>query len=288
LKPFFSVIMPLYNCEGTLQQALDSITGQVFKNYELVLVDGGSKDDTQYIISNFKKTVNTNIQFISEPDRGIYDAMNKGIDMATGRWLYFMGGDDTFSSPTVLDQVYQTIQNEPVDLVYGNVTGIISNTKYADDTINKVLSRGIHHQGIFYSREIFNYTGKYNLKFRVAADYHLTLKVFCNPTFKTRYIDLDIARFGEAGLSSSIYDYRFYSYHYKFLSVNKVLNKIADKATCLQQSIYCCLWLVKEKQSMTFAWLNILYYITGTNGLGIAFRFKTFLRMIYWSLAPKS
>lgn len=287
MSPFFSIIMPLYNCEGTLQQALDSITNQVFKNYELVLVDGGSNDDTQYIISNFKKAANHHIQFISEPDRGIYDAMNKGIDMATGQWLYFMGGDDTFSNTIVLEQAYQAIQNEPAHLVYGNVTGTISNTKYADDTVNKVLSRGIHHQGIFYKREVFNYTGKYNLKFRVAADYHLTLKVFCNPEFKAKYINLDIARFGEAGLSSSVYDYRFYSYHYKFLSINKALNKIDDKLSCLQQSIYCCLWLVKEKQSMTFAWANAMYYITRANGLGIAFRFKSFLRMIYWSLKPK-
>ncbi|UOE48320.1 glycosyltransferase [Mucilaginibacter sp. SMC90] len=279
--------MPLYNCEGTLQQALDSITGQGFKNYELVLVDGGSNDDTQYIISNLKKTGNYHIQFISEPDRGIYDAMNKGIDMATGQWLYFMGGDDILSSLSVLDQVYLNIQHEHAQLVYGNVTGAVSNIKYTDDTINKVLSRGIHHQGIFYKREVFDYTGKYNLKFRVAADYHLTLKVFCNPALKTKYTDLEIARFGESGLSSSTYDYRFYSYHYKFLSINKALNKIEDKVTCLQQSIYCCLWLVKEKQSMTFAWLNILYYITGLNSLGIAFRFKTFLRMIYWSLKPK-
>lgn len=287
MNPFFSIIMPLYNCESTLQQALDSITNQVFKDYELILVDGGSNDNTQYIISNFKKAGDHRIQFISEPDKGIYDAMNKGIDMATGQWLYFMGGDDILSSSAVLNQIYNAIQNEPVYLIYGNVTGALSNTKYADDTINKVLSRGIHHQGIFYKREVFNYTGKYNLKFRVAADYHLTLKVFCNPAFKTKYINLDIARFGEAGLSSSVYDYRFYSYHYKFLSINKALNKIADRTNLLQQSIYCCLWLVKEKQSMTFAWANILYYITGVNGLGISFRFKTFLRMVYWSLKPK-
>ncbi|SEO23601.1 Glycosyltransferase involved in cell wall bisynthesis [Mucilaginibacter gossypiicola] len=287
MNPFFSIIIPLYNCESTLQQALNSITSQGFKNYELILVDGGSNDNTQFIISNFKKAGNHHIQFISEPDRGIYDAMNKGIDMATGQCLYFMGGDDILNSPAILDQIYNAIQNEPVDLIYGNVTGTVSNTKYADDNINKVLSRGIHHQGIFYKREVFNDTGKYNLKFRVAADYHLTLKVFCNPAFKTKYIDLDIARFGEAGLSSSVYDYRFYSYHYKFLSINKALNKIEDRTTLLQQSIYCSLWLVKEKQSMTFAWANILYYITGTNGLGISFRLKTFLRMVYWSLKPK-
>lgn len=288
MKPFFSIIIPLYNCEATLQQALDSITGQFFKNYELILIDGGSNDNTQYIISNLKKDGDHNIQFISEPDKGIYDAMNKGIDMATGQWLYFMGGDDTLNSSKILDQIYQTLQNEPADLIYGNVTGILSNTKYTDDTLNKVLSRGIHHQGIFYKCEVFNYTGKYSLKFRVAADYHLTLKIFCNPAFKTRYIDVDIAHFGETGLSSSTYDYRFYSYHYKFLSTRKALRYINDKATCLQQSIYCCLWLVKEKQSIAFAWLNILYYITGSNRLSIPFRFKTFLRMIYWSLVPKS
>ncbi|MET3610900.1 glycosyltransferase family 2 protein [Mucilaginibacter rubeus] len=284
MKPFFSIVMPLYNCEGTLQQTLDSINCQAFKNYELVLVDGGSNDDTQYIISNLKKTGKVGIQFISEPDKGIYDAMNKGIDMASGQWLYFMGGDDIFNSSAVLDQVYQAIQNEPADLIYGNVTGATSKTKYTDDTIDKVLSRGIHHQGIFYKRGIFNYTGKYNIKFKVAADYHLTLKVFCNPVFKTKYINLDIARFGEAGLSSSTYDYRFFSYHYKFLSTRKALGNINDKATCLQQSIYCCLWLAKEKQSITFAWFNILYYITGLNGLSIPFRFKTFLRMMYWSM----
>ncbi|WPU98350.1 glycosyltransferase family 2 protein [Mucilaginibacter sp. cycad4] len=287
MNTFFSIIMPLYNCEGTLQRALDSINNQAFKTYELILIDGGSNDNTQFIISNFKKTGNCHIQFSSEPDGGIYDAMNKGIDMATGQWLYFMGGDDILSSPAILDQIYNAIQNEPVHLIYGNVTGAISNTKYAYDTINKALSHGIHHQSIFYKREVFNYTGKYNLKFRVAADYHLTLKIFCNRAFKTRYIDLDIARFGEAGLSSTVYDYRFYSYHYKFLSVNKALDKIADRTTLLQQSIYCCLWLVKEKQNMTFAWANIFYYITGAEALGISFRFKTFLRMVYWSLKPK-
>jgi glycosyltransferase involved in cell wall biosynthesis len=280
--------MPLYNCESTLQEAMAGISSQVYKNYELIFIDGGSNDNTQYLIRNFRKDSDQNIHFISEPDRGIYDAMNKGIDMATGQWLYFTGGDDTFSSPDVLGQVYEALLNEPADLIYGNVRGALSNTKYADDTIDKVLSRGIHHQGIFYNREVFNYTGKYSLRFRVAADYHLTLKVFCNQSFKTRYIDLDIARFGETGLSSSTYDYRFYSYHYKLLSTHQALGQISDKTTCLQQSIYCCLWLVKEKQSMTFAWLNILYYITGSNGLSIAFRLKTYLRMVYWSLVPKS
>ncbi|AYL97253.1 glycosyltransferase family 2 protein [Mucilaginibacter celer] len=284
MTPFISIIIPLYNSGKTLRQTLDSIAGQSFKNLELVFIDGGSADDTQYIVSNFRKTAEMAVQFISEPDKGIYDAMNKGIDMATGRWFYFMGGDDTLAGTNTLQTVYNNIQNEAADLVYGKVTGAVSGITYTDDTLNKVLSRGIHHQGIFYKREVFDYTGKYDLTFKVAADYHLTLKAFCNPAFKTRYIDVDIARFGEAGLSSTLYDYRFYSYRYLLLAKNKATHKIGDQVEVLNQSIYCCLYLAQHKQSMGFAWSNILYYITRRNPLSIAQRAKTLLRMLAWTM----
>lgn len=284
MTPFFSIIIPLYNSGKTLQQTLDSVIIQNFKDLELVFIDGGSADDTQLIVSNFRKTGKAAVQFISEPDKGIYDAMNKGLDMATGRWLYFMGGDDTLAGVDTLQTVYDAIQNQNADLVYGNVTGAVSGTKYTDDTLNKVLSRGIHHQGIFYQRNVFEYTGKYALNFKVAADYHLTLKVFCNPAFKTRYIDADIAHFGEAGLSSTIYDYRFFSYHYRFLAQHHAADKLDDKTACLNQSVYCCLYLAKTKQSMSFAWSNILYYISRPNPLSISQRFKTFLRMLAWTI----
>ena len=286
MTPFFSIIIPLYNSGKTLQQTLDSITSQGFKDIELVFIDGGSADDTQLMVSNFRKTGITATQFISEPDNGIYDAMNKGIDMATGQWLYFMGGDDTLAHSGTLQTVYDAIQNQTAHLVYGNVTGAVSGTKYADDTPIKVLSRGIHHQGIFYKREIFDYTGKYNLSFKVAADYHLTLKVFCSPAFKTRYIDADIALFGEAGLSSTMYDYRFFSYHYRFLAQHKAAGKLDDQLACINQSVYCCLYLAKQNQSMGFAWSNILYYITRPNPLHIPRRFKMLLQMLRWTLKP--
>jgi glycosyltransferase involved in cell wall biosynthesis len=286
LRPFFSIIIPLYNSGKTLQQTLDSITCQSFKDPELVFIDGGSADDTQLIVTNFRKTGNTITQFISEPDNGIYDAMNKGIDMATGQWLYFMGGDDTLANPGTLQTVYNAIQNQNPHLIYGNVTGEVSGTKYADDTVTKVLSRGIHHQGIFYRRDVFDYTGKYNLSFKVAADYHLTLKVFCNPAFKTQYIAADIALFGEAGLSSTMYDYCFFSYHYRLLAQHKATDKLDNQLACLNQSVYCCLYLAKQKQSMGFAWSNILYYITRPNPLSIPQRFKTLLQMLAWTIKP--
>ncbi|MBD1394710.1 glycosyltransferase family 2 protein [Mucilaginibacter glaciei] len=278
--------MPLFNSSKTFQQTLNSISSQSFKDIELVFVDGGSADDTQLIVNNFRKYGQTAVQFISEPDKGIYDAMNKGLEMATGQWFYFIGGDDTLAGSDTLQTMYNAIQSQNADLVYGNVTGAVSGTKYTDNTLNKVLSRGIHHQGIFYKRNVFEYTGKYALTFKVAADYHLTLKVFCNPAFKTRYIDVDIARFGEAGLSSTMYDYRFFSYHYHLLAQHNAADKLDDKAACLNQSVYCCLYLAKTKQSMSFAWSNILYYIIRPNPLSISQRFKTFFNMLIWTAKP--
>jgi glycosyltransferase involved in cell wall biosynthesis len=287
LSPFFSIIIPLYNSAATLPATLDSIAAQEFKDLELVCIDGASDDDTVKLIETFK-TAHPELQItlISEPDKGIYDAMNKGIGMAKGEWLYFMGSDDTLASQQVLSRIREEIKQNGPDLVYGNVTGMVSGIIYSDDTVNKVLSRGIHHQGVFYKREIFNYTNKYQLNFKVAADYHLTLKVFCNPNFTTRYINTNIAYYGESGLSSTMYDYCFFSYHYRFLAKHKAVDKIEDKADCLNKSVYCCLYLAKEKQCMAFAWSNLLYYITHPNPLSITQRFKAFVNMLRWTVKP--
>jgi glycosyltransferase involved in cell wall biosynthesis len=279
--------MPLYNSGKTLKQTLDSIACQTFKNYEVVFVDGGSADNSLQLIGNFKKAYPAiAVRLILGPDKGIYDAMNKGIDAAAGEWLYFMGGDDSLCTPLVLTEVCKAIKQDTADLIYGNVVGAVSKIKYADDNVSKVLSRGIHHQGIFYRRHLFNFTGKYSLDFKVAADYHLTLKAFCNGAFKTKYIDTDIASFGENGLSSKAYDYRFFSYHYRFLAVNKAVGKIDDALKCLETSVYCCLYLARRKQDRRFAWSIALYYITTPNQLGFLTRVKTLLRMAYWSLKP--
>ena len=286
MSPFFSIIIPLYNSDETLQQTLNGIEEQTFSDYELVFVDGGSTDDTLHIIDTF--TATNVIKILSEPDKGIYDAMNKGIDLSSGKWLYFMGSDDVFYSKEVLAQVAGAILRKDCDLLYGNVIGEQSQIKYADDTAAKVLARGIHHQSIFYKRHLFNYTGKYDPKFKVAADYHLTLKIFFNNNFKTRYTNLNVVFFGEAGLSSNTFDFRFYSYHYRFLATNNAITKIDDPLECLEKSIYCCFQLAKQKHHLGFAWTNIVYYITRAKEIGLGFKIKTLLRMAYWTLRTSS
>jgi len=124
------------------------------------------------------------------------------------------------------------------------------------------------------------------LFFKVAADYLLTLKVFCNPDLETTYINLDIAIYGERGLSSTMFDYTFYSYHYKFLAQHKALLNIEEAGKCLDRSIYCCLQLAQKKINIIFGWKNLLYYVMAYNPLSFKYRIKTLVRMLYWTIKP--
>ena len=288
MSPFFSIIIPVFNSDKTLQETIDHILLQSFKGFELILIDGQSTDGTLEIIKSVIQTFPTlDINYISEPDGGIYDAMNKGIRMAKGSWFYFSGADDVFQSADVLMNIYREIGKEPVDLIYGNVRGTESGTDYIYDSVAKVLTQGIHHQSIFYKCNLFKLVGNYSRAFTIAADYHLTLKIFADKNLKTRYVNQDIALFGEAGLSSKKFDYKFYSYHYKLLSEKQVLHQVDHPLPCLLSSIYCCLYLAKEKINMGYAWRNLWFYSTRNTIIPLKSRFKNVLLMLYWSILPK-
>ncbi|MDB5143940.1 MAG: glycosyltransferase [Mucilaginibacter sp.] len=288
LTPFFSIIIPLYNSALSLKDSLNSILTQSFKNYEIIFIDGGSSDNTLQIISDFENLNNTLlIKLLSGYDNGIYDAMNKGIGLASGKWLYFMGGDDTLYRADVLNEVYKELQKENVDLIYGNVYGVFSKTKYVYDTLSKVLSTGLHHQSAFYKTILFTDLGKYDLNFKIAADYHFTLKVFLNDSYKKKYINKDIAYYGEGGYSSQNFDYKFFSGHYRNLAIHNGIDKIEDPEKCLNDSIYCCLYLAKEKKELGHAWSNLFYYLTHVNGIDAFFKVKTFFRMLMWTLKSR-
>jgi len=284
--PFFSIIIPTYNSGDCLKKAIDSITSQTFSDYEIVFVDGASKDNTIPLIEGTKTSYPGKVNYISEPDKGIYDAMNKSISLAKGEWVYFMGSDDTFYSNGVLERIYNEIQKEPVDMIYGNVTGEGSGKHYVHNSLSEILSKGIHHQSIFYKRGVFEFTGKYDLFFKVSADYHLTLKIFAEPKFKTRYVDVEIAKFGEGGLSSRTFDYTLLSCHYKLLMQHQLLSKVEKPEECLDTSIYCSFHLLREKKNMSFAWKNLVYYATNHTQMNITSRLKTLLRTVYWTVKP--
>lgn len=209
---FFSIIIPTFNAENEISNCLNSICSQTFKDIEVIIVDGQSTDRTIEIATKFAQSIQ--VKWISEPDNGIYDAMNKGIALATGNYLYFMGSDDTFYDNFVLANVKKKTDLAADEVVYGNVKMIGNNSLVKDGTIyggefdlKRLLSTNISHQSIFYHYSIFTKIGLYNTSYVSLADYDFNLKVWAKYPFK--YIDLIVANFKVGGASTQLNDEKF-------------------------------------------------------------------------------
>lgn len=204
---FFSIIIPTYNSEKVISICLESIKNQTFNDYEILVMDGFSSDRTIEIASSFA-IEDKRIKWVSEKDSGVYDAMNKGIKMAKGEWIYFLGADDYLVDENVLAQVSAFIlENSNDDIVYGSVTSSYLGEKYdgAFDAL-KLTRKNLCHQAIFYKANVFNLLGPYNLKYKVNADWEFNLRCFFHPKINTKYIDMIIAYFSGGGLSDRIGD----------------------------------------------------------------------------------
>ena len=199
-KPLVSIITVVFNGQAMLEDTIRSVGGQRFKDVEYILVDGGSKDGTLDIIRRHEGTVT---RWISEPDKGVYDAMNKGIRMATGQWLYFLGSDDSFRDENVLTGFFGKDPRADADLVYGDVLSPSYRGRYDGPfTYGKLLSRNLSHQAAFYRKELFDRLGYYDPRYRMHADWDFNLRCFADPTVRTSYTGILVASFGEGGISA--------------------------------------------------------------------------------------
>lgn len=202
---FFSIIIPTFNSEKTLKSCLNSIVEQTFNNYEIILIDGLSKDSTINIIKAYLLKY-PNIRWVSEADHGIYDAMNKGIKIATGEWIYFLGSDDRFHDNYVLQEVY-SLNKSGFDVVYGNAM-IVGDTSWAKDgdlydgefDLQKLFKKNICHQAIFYSSACFSGKIFFNQNYKLCSDWDFNLRCWANKPFL--YINLIIVDFYGGGEST--------------------------------------------------------------------------------------
>lgn len=209
-KPFFSIIIPAYNSEKTIDVAIGSILKQQYNAYEVLVIDGLSKDKTLEKVRSYN---DARLKIHSEKDNGIYDAMNKGVALASGTWLMFLGSDDELYDSNVLGDVYTAI-NKNDRVIYGNVM-LKGNTGWGNDgqlydgefTIQKLLKVNIAHQAIFYHKEVFIKCGVYNLNYKVCADFDMNLKAASK--YKLKYIDRTIANFFAGGASTNTGDASF-------------------------------------------------------------------------------
>jgi glycosyltransferase involved in cell wall biosynthesis len=197
-----SIITPTFNSEKDIESCILSVANQSYENKEHFIVDGLSSDGTMEIVKKYMPKYN-HIRWISEKDEGIYDAMNKGIDLASGEWVYFLGSDDVFFSDDVLEKIFNKEENISQDVLYGNVkwgeTDRIYDGKFS---LLKLLNNNICHQAIFFKRSIFNELGKFEIKYKVLADWYFNVIWFSNDLIKRKYLDVIIAKYNIYGRSS--------------------------------------------------------------------------------------
>ena len=204
----FSIIVPTLNVAATLDACLDSIARQTFSEFELVLIDGGSTDGTLDIANSFAPELGGRLFIHCGTDQGAYDAMNRGVGLAAGAWLLFLGGDDTLYEADTLARVAAFIaEHEPSDLVYGDALMRSSSSRYAGafDLDRLLFEQNICHQSIFYRRELFDSIGPYNLRYRIWADWDFNIRCFSNPALVSRYMDIVVARYNDmSGISMRV------------------------------------------------------------------------------------
>lgn len=162
------------NAVKTIEECISSVIGQTYGNLEFVVIDGGSTDGTLAILERYRSQID---YFVSEPDRGIYNAMNKGIDAATGDYVHFLNSDDKFCDVCVVADVAEAINKCPeIDLVYGDVLLLSSGDGLVRKSQTPVLSReslcrkGFCHQALFARREILLRTGGFSEEYQIVAD----------------------------------------------------------------------------------------------------------------------
>jgi putative colanic acid biosynthesis glycosyltransferase len=196
-KPLVSVIIPLYNNELLIEKALKSVIEQSDSEIELIVIDGGSTDNSWSIVQSYKNYISYSIR---EPDKGIYDAMNKGIGISNGEWIYFLGSDDVLE-PNIITQIKPHLSSDYV-LVYGDVRFSNGRKFSSMFSLRTFLQNTIHHQGAFYNKIMFK-EFRYNINFRILSDYELNLIIY-RRKLPVKKLDKIIATCWVGGKSSSV------------------------------------------------------------------------------------
>ncbi len=212
-EPLITVITSTYNAAKTLGRCLTSLENQTYKNFEHIIIDGGSTDGTVEIIENSIKRGFSNISWwVSEPDNGIYNAWNKALPHVRGEWVYFLGADDYLYSSDTLETIKKyLLKSYPFySIVYGKVA-IMScfnherirwwgEPWYLIKNHFFNIGNTLPHQGIFQHHETFNNIGNFDERYQIAGDYDMLLRVLINTD--PLFIDVPIAYMEAGGIST--------------------------------------------------------------------------------------
>ena len=189
-----SIIVATWNSGRTLRDTLESLYSQTWKDVEVVVIDGQSTDNTIDIVKKYEKRFEGRLKWISEPDHGLYDAMNKGLTMATGDVVGILNSDDFYTSDDVLERVAHEI--EGVDAVYGDIHFV--NPDDLSKCVRYYSSRSFRPW-----RHVYQALGAFDLQFKVAADFEQLLRLMYVNRISTKYIPMDFVTMRTGGASTS-------------------------------------------------------------------------------------
>lgn len=203
-----SIITITYNCEKTIVKCLDSMISQTYDNIEYIIVDGGSTDQTLKIVESYSKIID---KLISEPDEGIYDALNKGIRISTGDVIGFLHSDDVFANNKILENIMRVFISFDTDVVYGDIEILkdLNDLKPKRKWISKKFHPSLlalgwmpAHTSLFVKTSLYSKFGYFNTSFSISGDYDFILRIFKNREVNSYYMNETIVKMLDGGVSN--------------------------------------------------------------------------------------
>jgi glycosyltransferase involved in cell wall biosynthesis len=238
-----SLITVCHNSEHTIRSAIESVLQQTYPDIEYILIDGNSHGRTVDIIRSYEPAFTGRLKWISEPDKGMYDAMNKGIRKATGEFVGILNSDDFYNYPGAIETVVKLLLETPVDSCFADVRFV--NPENLEKTVRYYSSAHFNprkfrfgfmpaHPTFFVRRKYFEKIGYYKTDYQIAADYELLIRFLYKNKLAYKYLALDIVKMRIGGKSTRSW------------KSNYILNKEIKRA-CKENGIYTNLFILSFK-----------------------------------------
>lgn len=235
-----SIITVTYNSGKTLRDTIESVLSQSYTNYEYIIVDGASKDNTIDIVKEYEPKFEGRMRWISEPDKGLYDAINKGIKMSTGDVVGIINSDDFYHRKDIFEKIVTSFSDKDIQAIYGDVRFV--NDDNLDKTVRYYSSKKFSprrfrygfmpaHPSFFTYKNYFDSYGYYKTDYKIAADYELLIRFLYTHNLKSKYIPLDFMKMRTGGVSTASW------------KSNVLLNKEIVRA-CRENNIWTCMPLL--------------------------------------------